>query len=170
MNDAIWTIDDKKEGKFLRRKTQDFDFSKFSKNEIEDLIRRMRRAMKEASGIGLSANQIGLDMKVFVAGVPQANGGMKFYSAFNPRIEKAEGRAVSYEEGCLSVPGKYGMVERPDRVTLIAEDKAGKPIKIKAFGLTARVFQHETDHLNGKLFIDRTTDIHDAAGSERNLP
>jgi peptide deformylase len=157
----IWTVGNAKEEKFLRAKAKDFDFKKFSRKEIEELVRRMRGATKEANGIGLSANQIGLGVKVFVASVPQANGGMKFYAAFNPKIEKASGGAAPWEEGCLSVPGTWGLVERPERVTLVAQDKTGKPFKIKAFGLTARVFQHEVDHLNGKLFIDKATNVYE---------
>jgi peptide deformylase len=160
----IWTVNERKEEKFLRGRTRDFDFTKFTKKEIDELIRRMRRAMKDASGIGLSANQLGLGYRVFVGSIPQQSGGIKFYTAFNPRLEKESKNTAQYEEGCLSVPGKYGMVERSERVTLAAQDKNGKPFKIKALGLTARMFQHEVDHLNGKLFIDTATGIHDATG------
>jgi peptide deformylase len=151
----IWKIDVKDEEKFLREKTVDFDFSKFSKQEISSLIERMKRAMKVANGVGLSANQIGLNYKVFVAQVPQTNGGMKFYAVFNPKIERSSKDTIFYEEGCLSVPGVWGSVERPERITVSGYDKNGKPVKIKAWGMTARVFQHEIDHLNGMLFIDK---------------
>jgi peptide deformylase len=163
----IWTVHEKKEESFLRNKTKDFDFKKFTKKEVEELVRHMRRAMKDASGVGLSANQIGLGVRVFVGAIPQTNGGVKFYTAFNPKIEKESKNTVASEEGCLSVPGTYGMVERAERVTLVAQDKNGKPFKIKALGLTARMFQHEVDHLNGKLFIDKATGVHEVAKSER---
>lgn len=163
MADNILIITDKKGEKILRKKTVDFDFKKFTRREIDALIARMRRTMREANGIGLSANQIGLDLRVFVAEVPDAHGGTKFYSVFNPAIEKTGGENVSYEEGCLSVPGKWGNVLRPERIVIAGFDKRGKPAKIKAWGLLARVFQHEIDHLGGKLFIDRTKEIFSAA-------
>jgi len=149
-------LKNKKEEKFLRKKTVEFDFKKFTKKEVVALVARMRRIMHVANGIGLSANQIGLPFRVFVAEVPDGNGGTKFYAVFNPKLEKASEETVGYEEGCLSVPGTWGDVERPAQVTVGGFDKNGKPAKIKAWGLLARVFQHEMDHLNGKLFIDRT--------------
>lgn len=107
MENEIWVVKNKKEEKFLRKKTVDFDFKKFSKKEVGELVARMRRIMRTANGIGLSANQIGLDFKVFVAEVPDAKGGTKFYAVFNPKIEKAGEEVVGYEEGCLSVPGTW---------------------------------------------------------------
>ncbi len=157
--DGILTIDNKKEEKFLRRKPADFDFQKFSRKEIKELISKMKRAMHAAHGIGLSANQIGLDFKFFIAEVPNEKGGSKFYAIFNSKTEKASSEKVLFEEGCLSVPLTYGAVERPTRIVLSGFDKNGKPIKIKAWGLLARVFQHEMDHLNGLLFIDKAKDL-----------
>jgi peptide deformylase len=156
----IWVVSNKKEEKFLRKKPADFDFKKFTKKEIAELISRMRRVMRAANGVGLSANQIGLDLNMFIAEVPDVDkGGMKFYALFNPKIEKKSDDAAVFEEGCLSIPGKWGYVPRAERVTLSGFDKNGKPVKIKAWGLLAHVFQHETDHLQGKLFIDRTKKV-----------
>ncbi len=154
-NQKIWIIDNKKEETFLREKTAEFDFGEHTKKEITELVRTMREAMHKANGIGLSANQIGIPYRVFVAQVPDAQGHMKFYSMFNPKIEKPSSETETLEEGCLSIPETFGPVERAYRLTLSAEDKTGKKVKIKAWGLLARVFQHEMDHLNGKLFIDR---------------
>ena len=162
MRNGILTIDEKKEEKFLRKKTSDFDFGKFEKKEVAELVSRMRRIMREANGIGLSANQIGLDMKVFVAEIPDARGGTKFYSVFNPTLEKVGDEKVVYEEGCLSIPGTWGDVERTEQIVVNAFDKRGKPVKFKAWGLLARVFQHEMDHLDGKVFTDRTKKVHKA--------
>ncbi len=150
----IWTVEDKKEGKFLRKKTADFDFSKFTKKEISELVAKMREAMKAADGIGLSANQIGLDLNVFVC---RAEG--KFYAVFNPQIVKQSNNEISFDEGCLSVPQKFGGVKRPERVVIVGRDRNGKKIKIKAWGLLARIFQHEIDHLNGFLFTDRASNL-----------
>jgi peptide deformylase len=162
----VWTLDNKKEEKVLRRKTADFDFAAFSKKEITDLVTRMRRIMLKANGIGLSANQIGLNLNMFVAEIPDTTGGTKFYAVFNPKIEKMSDDKVIYEEGCLSVPGTWGDVERPDKIIVAGFDKTGKPAKIKARGLLARVFQHELDHLNGKLFIDKAKNLHHSAPNE----
>ncbi len=123
--------------------------------------------MKEANGVGLAANQIGLTMRVFVAQVPDPSGSLKFYSLFNPRIEKTGGEKLLLEEGCLSVPGVYGKVERYERVTLSGFDKNGRSVKIKAWGLLAHVFQHEVDHLNGVLFIDKAKELYEVSASDR---
>lgn len=165
----IITVNKKSEEKFLRRKTADFDFSKFSRKEINELVQNMRKMMIVANGIGLAANQIGLDMRVFVAQIrvtkrrsanSVASEDQKFYAIFNPEIVKVSKEKSVLDEGCLSVPGGYyGDVERPEKITLVGQDKNGKKIKIKAWGLLARVFQHEVDHLNGKLFIDKAKNL-----------
>lgn len=160
----ILTINDKKEEKFLRQKTADFDFSKFSKKEINELIKKMKEAMLKADGIGLSANQIGLNLKFFIAKILQIEGdkiiGENFYEIFNPEIIKYSKETSKIEEGCLSVPEIYGEVERPEKIILTCFDKNNQKIKIKAEGLIARIFQHETDHLNGILFIDKAKNLH----------
>ncbi len=143
------TIESKKNEKFLRTPTVSFDFSKYSKKEIRELVKAMRQMMKANDGIGLSANQVGLNTKVFVAQV-----GNKFYSVFNPEIIQTSKEKVSMDEGCLSIPTKFGAVKRPEKISLAGYDASGKKIRIKAWGLLARVFQHEVDHLNGKLFTD----------------
>jgi len=162
----IFTIADKDEEKFLRKKTQDFDFKKFSKKEIRDLCQEMRGEMLKAKGIGLSANQIGYSFKMFVAGLPDRNGLMKFFYIFNPKIEKTSKEKEALEEGCLSVPEIFGEVERFEKVVVSGQDKNGRDIKIKATGLLARVFQHEVDHLNGILFVDKAKNLRKFGGNE----
>ena len=152
----IFTINDKKEEKFLRRKTPNFDFSKCDKNEIRETIKKMKLVIRKDKGIGLSANQIGLAWRFFIAEIPGDKGKLKFYAIFNPGIIKISKEKIILEEGCLSVPGIWGLVERPEQIVLLGFDKNGKKIKMRAWGLPARVFQHEIDHLNGVLFIDRT--------------
>ncbi|MBI5306371.1 peptide deformylase [Candidatus Wolfebacteria bacterium] len=187
----ILTINNKQEEKFLRTKTADFDFSHNAEQrgtnpdsraklatgrsaELCKIIKEMKETMLQASGIGLSANQIGLNIRMFVALVPEkplkrdeknkiimpSPDEAKFYAIFNPEIIKTSKEKSIIEEGCLSVPGIYGEVERPEKITLIGQDKNGKKIKIKSEGLEARVFQHEIDHLNGILFIDRCKKVH----------
>lgn len=156
----IFLNDDNSQNAFLRRATRSFDFESHSRKETEDLLRHMRKVMRAANGIGLSANQIGLSHRLFVAEVPGRDDVMKFYAIFNPEIEKMDKEKITMEEGCLSVPGVYGDVERPAKIILRGQDKRGKALRIKAWGLLARVFQHEVDHLDGKLFIDRTKDLY----------
>jgi peptide deformylase len=101
-------------------------------------------------------------MSVFVCQLPAEDGKGyvgKFYAIFNPRITARGGRKISDPEGCLSVPGYYGNVDRYERVTLEGYDKNQRPLTIKASGLLAAIFQHETDHLSGKVFMDSAKHI-----------
>jgi peptide deformylase len=162
----IWVHTIPAEEKRLRSKAEPFDFSKMTDKEIAELVRRMRKIMKEANGIGLAANQIGLPFSMFVAEVESAKGA-KFYALFNPVIEKAEKEKTIMEEGCLSVPNIWGDVSRSTKVTLAGEDSKGRPVKIRAWGLLARVFQHEVGHLQGELFIDKTKRLYKLEPSDK---
>jgi peptide deformylase len=166
MPPEIVTVAERKDEKFLRKKTVPFDFAKVTKKDVNELVERMRRLMHEANGIGLSANQIGLNFAVFVAETPDAQGGTKFYAVFNPKIEKVSKETATFEEGCLSVPGKWGDVTRAAEIVVSGQNKTGKPVKVKAWGLLARIFQHEIDHLNGKLFIDRAKKLYESEQTE----
>lgn len=122
--------------------------------DIRELVKKMRKIMREAEGIGLAAPQIGVPLAVFVAEVDK-----KSYAFVNPEILKVSEEKDELEEGCLSLPGLYGPVERPAKITVVATDLTGKKVKIKAWGLLARVFQHEIDHLNGILFVDKAKKV-----------
>ncbi len=150
----IWTINNKAQEKILRRKTPEFDFSEHTKKEIQEIIKNMKMEMTKVLGIGLSANQIGLDMRFFIAKTEN-----KYYAIFNPVITKTSKETTIMEEGCLSAPEVYGPVERPEKIVLEGFGINAKKIKIKAWGLLARIFQHETDHLNGILFIDKAKSL-----------
>ncbi len=169
----ILTINNKKEEGFLRTKTADFDFSKHSKKNIDKLIKKMKTAMFKAHGIGLSANQVGLNLNFFTAQVPEIKDqkiiGQKSYAIFNPEIMKFSKQTEIIEEGCLSVPRVYGEVERPENIILKGYDRYGRKKEIKAKGLLARVFQHEVDHLNGVLFIDKAKKLYKLKTNSRNL-
>ncbi len=162
--DRVLTITTKNDEQFLRTKTEEFDCAKLKKpetvRELRDIVRRMRKTMHAMDGVGLSANQIGLPLRLFVAQVPDAQEKMKFYAILNPRLEKMSSEKETIEEGCLSVPLRYGPVPRHHQVILDGYNLNGKKVKIKAWGLLARVFQHEVDHLDGKLFIDRALEVH----------
>jgi len=144
---TIVTIATKESEAFLRKKTKEvIDPRSITRSFISD----MKKTMIAANGIGLAANQIGEECRVFVAIHSR-----KFYTLINPKITKSSVEEEEAEEGCLSVPMVYGPVKRAAKVTIEGTDLRGKLVKIKAVGLLARIFQHEMDHLNGKLFIDR---------------
>ena len=123
--------------------------TKISK-KTQTLIDEMMRVMKKANGIGLAAPQLGIGTRVIVI----APNGMKPTAMINPKIVKSEGQAIG-EEGCLSIPGLYGDVTRPDVVEVEAYDRKGRQLVFELEGLPARVVQHEIDHLDGILFIDK---------------
>lgn len=116
-----------------------------------ELLNQMVQLMYEVSGVGLAANQIGVEESLFVA-----DAGSGLYKLINPKIVKEEGRQVM-EEGCLSVPGVTVKIKRAKKVKLKALDELGKPVLIEAEDLLAQVFQHELDHLNGVLIINRAS-------------
>lgn len=120
--------------------------------EIRSLIARMWNAMYENKGVGLAAPQVGVLKKIIIVDT-QEEGGK--YAVINPRIVKSSEEQDFYEEGCLSIPDIRGDVLRPIKVEVQGMDPAGNPFRIEAEGLLARVFQHEIDHLNGVLFVDR---------------
>ena len=123
----------------------------------------MFETMSEYQGIGLAAPQVHESLRVFVAGVRRAevvtpmtdDVEMPFVAVINPEIVPVGDDLDSGWEGCLSIPDIRGKVERPKVVRLRAFDRTGRRIEIVAHGLPARVFQHETDHLDGVLFFDR---------------
>ncbi len=116
------------------------------------LVRDMIETMYAENGVGLAANQIGVLKQIFVASADQIRG--KELVFFNPEIVKKEG-VVKEFEGCLSVREFYEPVKRAKKVWMKAMTLAGDLVEVKAEGLLSRIFQHETDHLNGILFIDR---------------
>ncbi len=114
------------------------------------LINEMMRAMRKASGVGLAAPQLGISTRVIVI----APMDYKPTALINPRIIRAEGEQIGLE-GCLSIPGLYGDVKRADYVEVEAMDRKGREMIFELEGMSARVAQHEIDHLDGILFIDK---------------
>jgi peptide deformylase len=115
---------------------------------VRTLMRSMRETMREAPGIGLAANQVGVLRRVIVWENEEERGALA-----NPVIIERDG-AVEGEEGCLSLPGLAYPVVRSQWVLVEGVDERSKQVTIEAFDLTARIFQHEIDHLNGILYID----------------
>ncbi len=118
--------------------------------ELQKLIDDMIDTMRSANGIGLAAPQIGVPKRVIVVCKDEK----EITALVNPSIEKAEGLEEG-EEGCLSIPGLYGVVPRPVYVSVKGYTPKGKEVRIEAEGLLARAFCHEVDHLDGILFIDK---------------
>lgn len=126
--------------------------------EIRELIRDLTDTMYDAEGVGLAAPQVGVPVRIFVYDIrdpedPSASG-----TLVNPRIVSREGTDRS-TEGCLSVPGLQEIVERPARVVVEGLDETGEEVRIEADGLLARCLQHEADHLDGVLFLDRVSPL-----------
>ncbi len=117
------------------------------------LVADMLETMRAAPGVGLAGPQVGVMERVFVWEVEERHG-----PVFNPRLTEASDRTVEEDEGCLSLPGLLYPVERPVTVRLEGLDESGEPVSLAAEDLLARVFQHEIDHLDGVLFLDRVRD------------
>lgn len=127
--------------------------------ELQTKIDDMAETMYQAPGVGLAASQVGLDQCVVVYDVSSREEGRNLQVLINPRIVCEEGKIVSENEGCLSVPDYRSDVVRAVRVQVEGLDRNGKPVSIEASEFLAIVLQHEIDHLNGVLFIDRISSL-----------
>ena len=125
--------------------------------ELDRLVDDMYETMYEAHGIGLAAPQIGLSQRLIVVDVKED--GHPPMALLNPTVKEFGRERERYEEGCLSIPGVSAHVERPVTCTVDALDQKGNPVRIQAEGMLARCLQHEIDHLDGVLFIDRLSPI-----------
>lgn len=156
----------------LRIKARDLSEAEIRSKEVARLVRDMVETMHAESGIGLAAPQIGESLRIAVIeldGVseryPEAEGdlqeGLGVY--FNPKITALTNETQSFWEGCLSVPGLRGLVERPKKIRIDYLDEKAKPKTITVEGFLATVFQHEFDHLEGTLYIDRIKEMRNLA-------
>jgi peptide deformylase len=138
------------------RKVTQFD------DELQVLIDDMIETMRAAPGVGLAAPQVDVPYRVIVVEFgddEDEEAPLKLYSVINPEIKRFSTESVIGTEGCLSIPGIAGEVERSEVVTVKGLNRKGQPLTIKARGWLARIFQHEIDHLDGVLFIDRADHI-----------
>lgn len=139
--------------KFLKQPTQSVENID---GRLQQLIDDMSETMYAAPGVGLAAIQVGVDQSLLVFDIAsQEDGDRKLQVLINPRIVEKEGEILSENEGCLSVPDFRADVKRAERVLVDGFDREGKPLRMEAEGFAAVVLQHEIDHLNGTLFIDR---------------
>ena len=142
----IFKINNPEELEVLRKVSKPVD--KFDAR-LEELIVDMIDTMKKADGAGLSAVQVGILKRLFI--VATEKGIQEF---INPEILEQSGECPILEEGCLSVPNRYGKVLRPNKVVVKAQDKTGKEFVATYMGFEAKAVAHENDHLNGRLYID----------------
>jgi peptide deformylase len=125
--------------------------------ELDRLVDDMFETMYDARGIGLAAPQIGVSRRLIVVDVNEPD--VKPFALYNPRIVESSPQTDKAEEGCLSIPGVGGVVERPSTVVVEGLDRAGNPVRIEAEAMLARCLQHEIDHLDGVLFFDRMSPL-----------
>lgn len=154
----------------LRQKAQKvLDFNK----KLHQMLDDMRETLLAAPGVGLAAPQVGASQRVIVVRLPDDEQAVEeygeqagvWYEVVNPEIVRPSREMVDGIEGCLSVPGYAGRVERHVSISVRGQDRHGKEIRIKARDWLARVFQHEIDHLNGVLYIDRASEVWKAGES-----
>ena len=127
-------------------------------DELAELVRDLVATMRAAKGVGLAANQIGVDLKVFVFDCPDEDDLQVTGVVCNPVLQLPEGKDRNLEdedEGCLSLPGAFTACARPDRSRVTGVDQHGEPVEFIGTGLLARCLQHETDHIFGTVFGDR---------------
>jgi len=127
--------------------------------KIQNLIKDMASIMYQAPGIGLAAIQVGINKSLLIYDVLPKDEKRSLQVLINPRIIESEGTTISEDEGCLSVPDFRANVKRAASVLVEGFDNKEKPLRIEAEGLLAVVLQHEIDHLNGILFIDRISSL-----------
>lgn len=134
--------------------------------ETRQLLEDMVDTMRAAPGVGLAAPQIGVSQRLIVVEYADeeedSDGAAKpprLFAMVNPEIVRRSEESVSGTEGCLSIPGYLGVVDRATSVTVKGLNRFGQPMRVKASGWLARIFQHEIDHLDGVLYIDRASEV-----------
>ena len=138
--------------KFLSQKTQPV---KNIDGQVRDIVDNMSATMYDAPGAGLAAIQVGIDQSIIIYDLSSGEGERSLQVVINPRIITREGEILSENEGCLSVPEYRADVKRAASVLVEGYDQNEKPLRLEAHGFHAIVLQHEIDHLDGTLFIDR---------------
>jgi peptide deformylase len=125
--------------------------------DVHELVRAMFATMYDAEGQGLAAPQVGVSRRIAIVDVPPRRG--HSYVLINPRVVTASAERARGVEGCLSIPGVSGVVERPAAVVVEALDANRAPLRLEAEGELARCLQHEIDHLDGLLYVDRLSPL-----------
>ena len=146
----------------LREKAAEVDLN--NTEGLPELIDNMYQTMRESDGVGIAAPQVGKSIRLLIVDGADLAEDMPELEGFkrvmiNPELLWESEQTCEYSEGCLSVPGKYGITNRPMTVTVRAQDRYGKWFELSGEDLLARAFCHETDHLDGKVFIDLARDL-----------
>ncbi|MDP6387814.1 MAG: peptide deformylase [Candidatus Pacebacteria bacterium] len=153
----------------LRDKAKEIPIGKIQSAEVKKVLKDMSKTLeKQKDGVAIAAPQIGVPLRIFIVsgklfdhGESEISSSLPDLVFINPTITKFSKNKESHEEGCLSVRGKYGTTKRAKKATVRAYDENGKIFERGGSGLLAKIFQHEMDHLDGVLFIDRAKNIHD---------
>lgn len=167
MKDIIQYTEDEKD--VLRGIAKEVPASDVQSEPVQDVINRMKDALRaQDDGVAIAAPQIGEPLRIFVVSgkifdidVPTDEQGHEDLVFINPKITKLSRKMEEMEEGCLSVRWLYGKVDRYQKATVEALDEKGQKFTRGGSGLLAQIFQHETDHLDGVLFIDKARDVHE---------
>jgi peptide deformylase len=138
----------------LREKSALVPVEEITSPETQELIENMIETMHASSGIGLAASQVGVHKRILIATIEKED-----VVLINPEMTSKSLRTIITEEGCLSIPGVFGMVKRFRRMNLRAYNRAGEQIEMKLEGMPSVIVQHEMDHLDGILFIDKAETI-----------
>ena len=141
---------------------------------FQKLVDDMYETMMDAPGVGLAAPQVAVSQRLILVRLPDDEETVKefgklagqLYVVVNPEIVRASKEMVEGTEACLSIPGFYGLVDRHEKITVKGLDRHGKPVRIKSDGWLARIFQHEIDHLDGRLYIDIANEVWQAKPEE----
>lgn len=140
--------------------------------ELQDLIDDMIETLRDAPGVGLAAPQVGVSERIIVVEYGDEEDDTvppKLYVVVNPEISHTSNEMVIGTEACLSIPGLVGDVERLKTIVIKGQNRRGQPVKYKASGWLARIFQHETDHLDGIVYTDRAIRVWKPKEGEENL-
>ncbi len=148
----------------LRAKARELTKEEIQSPAIARLILDMEKTMHENDGIGLAAPQVNSSVRLVIINTDQG-----ILPLINPVIRRRSWKKEIMEEGCLSIPGVYGMVKRPIKIKVRALNAEGVPINFEASGMFARVIQHEVDHINGVLFIDSALEITQGADKLKKM-
>ncbi len=157
------------ENKVLREKAKEVPKKDITSPRIQKILNNMKKALaSQDDGVAIAAPQIGVSLRIFIVSGRafiidrDEDPEHAFYEdmvCINPVITKKSRKKEIMDEGCLSVRGKYGKVQRAQKTTITAYDENGKKFTYGGTGLFSQIFQHETDHLDGVLFVDKATDI-----------
>ena len=145
----------------LRQRSQEVEVSEIQTAEFQAYLDKLSATMLVEDGVGIASPQVGRNIRAIVVNLPK---GPECF--MNPEIVKKSEATVDSDEGCLSVPGKYGIVKRHKKVTVRALNRHGRRIEFDVKAFPAIIFQHEVDHLDGVLFIDKAKNIVSASNGK----